>query len=292
MQRPRIEFCPVDRRNKRSVWLRRYARNVTSQAGEDGIIEKIFEVIGEGSRFCVDFGGSDGKTNSNTYNLIANRGWSGVLIEPSIRFEKLARLYGDHSKVHLIKDMVGFDEHNKLDAHLSRCPFSVPVNPDFVSIDIDGCDIYVWEDIKLFRPRVVCIEFNGTVALDVYLLQPQDFSVNVGSSLLATQRHASQMGYELIATTRGNAFFVLQPLYEKFRIRDNSVQAMHFLGQMETKIAHGYDGALYLAGLDHNPWRGYKIDEERIQILPSNLRQWKFNGRAFPRSAKDLKKAP
>lgn len=50
-----------------------YRRNVTSQCGEDGIIEKIFEMIGARNKWCVEFGAYDGKHLSNSYNLI-NRG--------------------------------------------------------------------------------------------------------------------------------------------------------------------------------------------------------------------------
>lgn len=56
-------------------WLNEFASNVTSQFGEDGIIEKILEVIGDANRWCVEFGASDGVYLSNTYNLIKNKGY-------------------------------------------------------------------------------------------------------------------------------------------------------------------------------------------------------------------------
>jgi len=54
-------------------WLLDYRKDVTSQTGEDGIIDKVFEIIGTQSKWCVEFGAYDGKFCSNTYNLI-NRG--------------------------------------------------------------------------------------------------------------------------------------------------------------------------------------------------------------------------
>jgi hypothetical protein len=90
------------------------------------------------------------------------------------------------------------------------------------------------------------------------------------------------MGYELVATTSMNAIFVDSPLFPKFNIPDNSVEAMHFLGKNQTKIGHSYDGTLFLAGMIANPWKGFRIDEERIQPLPSNMRQWKFDGKIWP----------
>ena len=42
--------------------LKASERSVFSQFGEDGVIEKIFEVIEPGPKFCVEFGAHDGVT--------------------------------------------------------------------------------------------------------------------------------------------------------------------------------------------------------------------------------------
>jgi len=55
-------------------------KNVTSQCGEDGIIEEIFTIIKDGDKWCVEFGAWDGKQTSNTWNLIQNKGWAGIAI--------------------------------------------------------------------------------------------------------------------------------------------------------------------------------------------------------------------
>jgi hypothetical protein len=281
-KRPQIEFRPRDRRKPESTWLQAHRRNVTSHGGEDGIIEKIFDVIGTENKICVEFGAADGKHFSNSYNLITNHGWSGILIEPFHQFPKLQELYRDNPKVELINELVGFDKANSLDAHLRSRKMKVPRDIDFVSIDIDGNDVHVWRDMREFRPRVICIEFNHFVPLDVYMVQPKDLELCIGSSLLATAEIGKELGYELVATTAANAILVDAPLFPKFNIPDNSVEAMHFMGANETKLVPSYDGTLYIAGLARNPWKGYMIDEERIQVLPSNMRQWKFDGRPWP----------
>ncbi len=51
-----------------------------SQFGEDGIVEKIFQVIGAENRWCVELGAWDGVYLSNTYNLV-EQNWSAVLVE-------------------------------------------------------------------------------------------------------------------------------------------------------------------------------------------------------------------
>jgi len=42
-------------------WLLKYRKYIFSQFGEDGIIEKIFSVLPNTSRWCVAFGAWDGK---------------------------------------------------------------------------------------------------------------------------------------------------------------------------------------------------------------------------------------
>ena len=281
-ERPRTEFRPIDRRNKASIWLQSYRADVKSQSGEDGVFEKIFELIGTENKFVVDFGAGDGVGLSNSYNLVQNKGWSAVLIEPGPPYEKLEQLYKDNVSVVTINDIVGFDEHNLLDAHLANASIDVPQNPDLVSIDIDGCDVYVWQSIKKFRPRVICIEFAHFAPLDVYMMQPCDAGVNAGTSLLAMAEEGKKLGYELVATTAMNAIFVDAPLFPAFNIDDNSVESMHFLGENQTRIVHSCDGTLYLVGMTNNPWKGFEIDEERIQPLPSNMRKWKFDRRIWP----------
>jgi hypothetical protein len=62
-----------------------YASNKTSQCGEDGILEHLFALLGlpaDGGRgYCVDIGAWDGKHLSNTYSLVHEQGWGGLLVE-------------------------------------------------------------------------------------------------------------------------------------------------------------------------------------------------------------------
>lgn len=271
-----VRHNPIDRRNPKSIWLDKYKKNVTAQGGEDGIYLKIFEIIGTRNKVMVDFGAGDGHHISNSYNLIHNLGWRGVLIEPGPQYEKLHALYEKRSDVVTIKDIVGFDEKNKLDTHLQNSGLDIPYDFDLLSIDIDGNDIHVWRDIVKYKPRVVCIEFNHALPNDVYLLQPKDLDVNIGSSLAATIEAGKELGYELVCVTGPNAHFVRKEVFQLFEIADNSIDAMHFNGKRETKICQGYDGTLVLAGQTTHPWKGFKIDDESIQVLPSNLRKWKF----------------
>src|SRR3972149_7447414 len=81
--------------NMKNNWLSAYKKNITSQRGEDGILEKIFEVLEINHGWCVDVG-AYGIANSNTYSLI-KKGWSGILIESDRqRVQQLKNIYHDN----------------------------------------------------------------------------------------------------------------------------------------------------------------------------------------------------
>ncbi|MCF2871585.1 FkbM family methyltransferase [Octadecabacter sp. G9-8] len=52
----------------------------TSQAGQDHVVDRLMK--GKRGGTFVDVGGYDGVTGSNTYHLEATRGWTGALVEP------------------------------------------------------------------------------------------------------------------------------------------------------------------------------------------------------------------
>ena len=59
----------------------KYAKNIFSQNGDDGIIEKIFEHLKINDGVVVEFGAWDGIYLSNVYNLWKNKNFSALLIE-------------------------------------------------------------------------------------------------------------------------------------------------------------------------------------------------------------------
>ena len=61
--------------------LNRYGRNVTSQDGEDGILDHLIGNLDGIPNVCCEFGAWDGGHLSNTYTLWHDRGWKAILIE-------------------------------------------------------------------------------------------------------------------------------------------------------------------------------------------------------------------
>ncbi len=246
-------------------------KNVTSEHGEDGIIEKIFKILGEESRWCVDLGALNGVHGSNVWHLIKERDWLGVLIEADqTYFEKLQQEYAGVERAHCVNAFVSFDGEDSLDKIFARTP--LPKTFDLFSLDIDGNEYHLWDSLTTYRPRVMVVEFNPTIPNDVVFIQPRDMSVFQGSSLRALVELGKRKGYELVATNEVNAFFVLSELFPKFGIVDNSIDALRTDHQYETRLFQLYDGTLCISGYDRLFWHNLPLDVEKIQVLPRRER--------------------
>ncbi|MCM8789443.1 MAG: FkbM family methyltransferase [Candidatus Omnitrophica bacterium] len=255
------------------AYLSAYRKIITSQFGEDGIIEKIFEIIEDGDRWCVEIGAGDGKVFSNTWNLVVNKDWSAVEIEANKKlYKKLIQTYKNNNKVICINKIVSFAGKDTLDCVLAETPVSVDF--DLLCIDIEGNDYHVWNSIERYSPKVIVVEFNPTIPMDIEFVQPKDMKVNQGSSLLSLVKLGKKKGYELVAALDVNAFFVKKEYYPLFRIEDNSPHLVRKINKYETRLFQLYDGTLVLAGNKTLLWQAIEINQEEIQVLPKFLRKY------------------
>lgn len=206
---------------RKNNWLAEYRKKSVSQFGEEGVLEKVFEVIGAENKWCVEFGAISGKNDSTSWHFINNNGWSGVLIEANpVYYKQLEENYRNTDAVTCINAYVNFEGENKLDNLLERT--NIPKNFDFLSIDIDGNDYHVWDAFNKYEPRVVMIEYNGFIPSDIDFIQPRDMNVQQGSSLSAIVSLAKTKGYELVYAHMFNAIFIKKELFELFKMMNNS----------------------------------------------------------------------
>lgn len=268
---PEIRFEPTIRYRPECNWLARHARKSTSQLGQDGILEKIFEIIGEGNKFCVEFGAWDGVKYSNSWELIAEKGWSAVLIEGNpLRCRDIVRNHDNNPKLQVVNALVGWDGDARLDVILDGC--EAPIDIDLLGIDIDGNDFHVWNAVEKYKPRVVLIEFNPSVPNDVYFVQDDDPAVGQGSSLRAMIELGKKKGYSLVCTRKIDAFFVRDEYFSLFNIPSNDIDSMYTNHNFVTMLFHGYDGTLYTAGRKKLIWTDGEFDDEAFQIVPKDKR--------------------
>lgn len=126
-----------------------YKKHVYSQSIEDGIIEGIFDNIGTTNKYFVEFGCWDGLHLSNTANLRLYKDWAGLLMEGNLeRAQSNPIVKHEYITVKNVNNL--FEKYR------------MPKQYDFLSIDIDGNDFWIWDaiDENRFDARVVCIEYN------------------------------------------------------------------------------------------------------------------------------------
>lgn len=189
------------------IQLNTFKRNVYSQGGEDGIIDKIFSSLDIRQGNYVEIGADDGMEISNT-RLLREKGWKGVLIEGSSRFIKLQ----DNVKnAELVNKYVSCEDGDRMDDILAET--SLPKDFEFMSLDIDGNDLWVWESMVLYRPLVMCVEYNYTLKESLTIAYNPDHRFNndnyYGATAAAFCKLAKDKGYDLIAFTPFlNLFFI------------------------------------------------------------------------------------
>jgi hypothetical protein len=193
--------------------LVRYGYKVYSQNDEDGIIAEIFRRIGTTNRTFIEFGVETG-VECNTAKLLVE-GWRGLWIESNaasaaaIRREFAPFIAG--GKLVLEESLVTAENINAL---IGRSGFSGEI--DFLSVDIDGNDYWVWKAIDVVNPRVVAIEYNAALRPPMALVVPYqadaqwDGSNHYGASLEALVRLGTAKNYRLVGCSIAgvNAFFV------------------------------------------------------------------------------------
>lgn len=203
-------------------WIYDRCHNVTSQNGEDGLLEAVFEKIGTENKICVEIGSHDGKFISNSWHWINNHDWSAVLVEADPeRFKSLIKRYPDNAKVSLVNEWV--TKENGIDQILAR--LGTPLDFDYLSIDIDGMDYHLWKQMEIYKPRVVCIEINCSMDTDIDFVQndPSEFFGTSAKSMVAL---AKEKGYELIAHLVNNVIFVRAEDLPALEIGDNSLERL------------------------------------------------------------------
>ncbi len=239
--------------------LTKFAFNKYSQFGEDGIIEKIFNIIGTTSKLCIEFGAWDGFHLSNTANLWKNS-WRGILIEGNrARFDQLRQNTKGHDCV-CIHAYVRLEGPDSLEALLNRV--GVSDTADLLSIDVDGDDYHLMGGVEELQPRVIVCEYNPTIPalVDLY----SEYGSNFGASVSALKRLGARVGYDLVALTQTNAFFVQNEFFGKFSSYETRLEKI----KIDSSLVHlmtSYSGE-YVLGRDGPygvtfPYRGGLIGE-------------------------------
>jgi len=252
-----------------------FAANTYSQFGEDGL---IFEILGRISStftvdlWCCEFGAWDGLYLSNTAKLIREKGYSAVLIEgDKKRLKDLERNFPQDNVIKICS-FVTVEGATSVDNILSKT--DIPIDFDFLSIDIDGMDYFILQSLISFKPKLICIEYNPTIPNSILFVQEPNEKIKQGSSAKAILELGRTKGYTAICATHCN-ILLLKNEYVSFFTSDlKSLEELIPKGNDMQVIFSGYDGTLLSNKMDISlGWHG-SFELQKVQILPKYLRKY------------------
>jgi hypothetical protein len=186
--------------------LDRYRRDITSQCGEDGVIEHLLTLLPDTPKTCLEVGAGDGAHLSNTHTLWSQRGWRALLIEGvPLGVEMIEKRAAGNKNVTAVCAFITPTGESSIDAIIKRTNF--PAHLGVLSLDIDSNDLEVLERLRETTADIVVIEFNHEIpaAID-YRDLPGD--VFFRHSAKAVERVATKKGYRLVACTGPNAILI------------------------------------------------------------------------------------
>jgi hypothetical protein len=264
-------------REEPPIDLQAFEARIYSESGEDGILAKLFALLGVERGFFVEFGAWDGRRLSNT-RLLRERGWRGILIEADAdKFAELERNVAGEP-VTPVHARVGLEGEDRLDAILARaeCPDAF----ELLSIDVDSDDLAIWMAVEQYRPACVVIEFNVTIPFDIDFINPPGKAWgNSAKSILGV---AEAKGYVLAAVTYMNLVLVERGAFERAGLKPAVLDARRLaIGQ---RLFWGYDGTLIHWNAEEGaiapellqvPWHNYRFP----QPMPRPLRRWELGNK-------------
>jgi len=225
--------------------------NKYSQWGEENALRQIFSVLERKTEdlIHVEFGASLGTDNSNLF-VFAEEGKQVVFIESDPKKHAVLekRIDGLPAAQAVCAHVISGEATpstsrmqsrfvGTLSTVLGRAGVDVS-RVGVVSIDIDGDDSAVFENLGLAPPVVIC-EFNPTLPIDSYFRNP--LGANLGNSPLELVRVATARGMFPVAITHTNLIFVSNDFHLDFEEVD---LVGHMSSEDFPRFGLGYDGTL------------------------------------------------
>ena len=198
---------------------------VYSQWGEDGIIDWLINKFPEISKSFLEIGTENYK-ESNTRFLLSNNNWNGFLIEAdkaAVKDIKSQRIFWKHN-LRVENEFITKDNINAIVKKIN-----VPKKLGLLSLDIDGVDYWILNNLSFLEPSIVVCEYNSlfgqkksvTVPYKKNFIRSEEHYSNLfyGASIKAFIDMMKKKNYFLIGTNSAgnNAFFIEKKLWNKAR---------------------------------------------------------------------------
>ena len=220
----------LDKRKFDSTNINDYELKIFSQFGEDGIIDYLIKRLEIKNKYFIEFGVED-YDEANTRFLLEGKNWRGEIYEPNRKFVEKIKSQNYFWKFNLSVKNV-FVTKNNINELIKNfiSKFSIK-NIGLISIDIDGVDYWIWEELKVINPDIVVIEYNSRLGSNDSLVVPYEdqfdrkrkhhSTIYFGASLNALYKLGLKKGYLLAGTNNNgsNAFFVKEEIAKQHNLK-------------------------------------------------------------------------
>ena len=201
---------------------------VFSQWGDDGILQHLVSHTEIPNKTFIEFGVENYKESNTRFLLISNN-WSGYVIDGSkdnieyIKMDPVSWMFDLHSK----NAFITRENINSLLQEFLAKGYDKEVG--ILSIDIDGNDYWIWQEISVLNPVIIIVEYNAVFgpsaswtipyAKDFYRLSAHTSHQYWGASLSAFCGLAERKGYDFIGcnSNGNNAYFIRKDKRGDFR---------------------------------------------------------------------------
>jgi hypothetical protein len=220
--------------------------SVFSQWGEDGIIQYLINNIDISEKSFIEFGVED-FIESNCRFLMMKDNWDGYVIDgSSFNIQNLQQSYFFWK--YNLTAVCAFITKDNINHLLSASSF--PNEVGLLSIDIDGNDYYVLDEI-ITKPSILICEFNSIFGPDRKISTPynSNFDRTVahysnlfwGASLSAINYAAEKKGLVLVGVNDAfnNAFFVRRELLNDKVVQKSVSEVFGFSKYRESRSIDG-----------------------------------------------------
>lgn len=258
---------------KTSSNIQDYEFKVTSQTGEDGIIQYLINKIPIKNKVFVEFG-VENYTEANTRFLLQNDNWSGLIIDgsqanmESVKNSNLGWKYD-------LKTVASFITKDNINELINNAGIEGEIG--ILSIDIDGNDYWLLDAINCVNPQILIVEYNSlfgatakvTIPYEEKFVRTDKHYSNLffGASISALTDLANKKGYSLVGSNKfGNNLFFVRKDYQLIES-----QVLPAKAYVKSKFKESRDEKGCLTYLSHE--EGLKLigENEVINLETGNL---------------------
>tara|TARA_B100000989_G_scaffold70706_1_gene49505 strand:+ start:7047 stop:8528 length:1482 start_codon:yes stop_codon:yes gene_type:complete len=245
-------------------YLRSHIKKITSQNGEEGVVQHILEKIYnnklsniDGLELC-DIGSGDGFFLSQFYYFIKNFKFKGLLIDgDKNHILESKKLFSNYDTIY--HENMFIDKNNNIENFLDKYKFKKDL--DLLSIDVDGQDYHIFNSLEKYKPKIIIIESNMTMNSESIIIENEQKNsenyIGIGSSPRAIYELARKKGYKLCLQIFNNLILLDEKYFEllDFEKDYNDQDEIHSAFNLETFQDH--KGNVHI--LSTGPWKFERI---------------------------------